>query len=144
MEYKVKKTTLYLLPHFFPACLFLILHLFGIVMAIPGLIPACFANGDKRTAHRHLGAVLSNAPTLAQQAGGTFALAFPAAPRHGLKLAAADPIGVLPHSPAASINPWLAISNRKSKPTLVLGAISCWVLLVQVLFVFSIWSWVFI
>ena len=71
-------------------------------IAIPGLIPACFANGDNKIAQRHLGEVLSKAPTLEQQVGGTFAFAFPAAPKHGLKLAAADLIEVLPHSPAAS------------------------------------------
>ena len=56
---------------------------------------------DNRTAQRHFGAVLIKAVTLEQQAGGTAALAFPAAPKHGLKLAAADLIGVFPHSPAA-------------------------------------------
>lgn len=81
------------------------LHRLGIVIAIPGLIPACFAKGDNKTAQRHLGAVLIKAPTLAQQAGGTLALTFPAAVKQGLKLAAADPIGVFPHSPAASTPP---------------------------------------
>lgn len=78
------------------------LHLFGIVIAIAGLIPACFAKGDNKTAQRHFGAVFIRAPTLVQQVGGTFALKFPAALKHGLKLVAADLIGVLPHSPAAS------------------------------------------
>lgn len=78
------------------------LHLFGTVIAVVGLILACFASGDNRTAQRHLGEVLSKAPTLAQHAGGTFALTLRVAPKHGLRLAAADPIGVLPHSPAAS------------------------------------------
>ena len=96
------KCTRNLLPHFFPACLFLMLHRFGMPMAIPGMIPACFANGDSKIAQRHFGEALSKAPTLAQQAGGTLALAFLAAPKHGLKLAAADLMGVLPHSPAAS------------------------------------------
>ena len=70
-------------------------------MAIPGLIPACFARGDSNTAQRHFGAVLIKEPTLEQQVGGTAALALPAALKHGLKLAAADLIGVFPHSPAA-------------------------------------------
>ena len=78
------------------------LHLFGMVTAIAGLIFARFARGDNRTAQRHLGAVLSKAPVLAQQAGGTLALTLRVAPKHGLRLAAADPMGVLPHSPAAS------------------------------------------
>ncbi|KAF9673829.1 hypothetical protein SADUNF_Sadunf10G0064600 [Salix dunnii] len=91
----------HLLPHFFPACLFLMLQRFGMVRAIPGLIPACFARGDSIIAHRHFGAVLIKAATLEQQVGGTAALAFPAAPKHGLKLAAADLIGVFPHSPPA-------------------------------------------
>jgi len=78
------------------------LHLFGMVIAVAGLIFACLARGDKRTAQRHLGAVLSKAPTLAQQANGTFALTLLTAPKHGLRLAAADPIGVFPHSPAPS------------------------------------------
>jgi hypothetical protein len=80
------------------------LHLLGTVIAIAGLIFACLARGDKRTEQRHLGEVLSKAPTLAQQAGETFALTLRVAPKHGLKLAAADPIGVLPHSPAASLS----------------------------------------
>nr|KYP52764.1 hypothetical protein KK1_025298 [Cajanus cajan] len=71
-------------------------------MAVAGLILACFARGDRRTAQRHLGAVLSKAPTLAQHAKGTFAFTLLTAPKHGLRLAAADPIGVLPHSPAPS------------------------------------------
>lgn len=66
------------------------LHRFGMVIAIPGLIPACFAKGDSKTAQRHFGAVLINALTLVQQVGGTLALAFPAAAKHGLKLVAAD------------------------------------------------------
>lgn len=89
------------LPHFFPAGLFPMLQRFGMVMAIPGLIPACFARGDSNTAQRHFGAVLIKEPTLEQQVGGTAALALPAALKHGLKLAAADLIGVFPHSPAA-------------------------------------------
>jgi hypothetical protein len=80
------------------------LHLLGTVIAIAGLILACLARGDKRTEQRHLGEVLSKAPTLAQHAGETFALTLRVAPKHGLKLAAADPIGVLPHSPAASLS----------------------------------------
>ncbi|KAJ7954461.1 hypothetical protein O6P43_026040 [Quillaja saponaria] len=78
------------------------LHRFGTVIAMPGLILACFAKGDNRTAQRHLGEVLIKAPTLAQQAGRTLTLAFPAAAKHGLRLVAADLMGVLPHSPAAS------------------------------------------
>ena len=115
----------YLLPHFFPAGRFLILHLFGMVMAVAGLILACLARGDKRTAQRHLGAVLSKAPTLAQQANGTFAFTLLTAPKHGLRLAAADPIGVFPHSPpapsASKINTSDAnrnISNATRKSTL--------------------------
>jgi len=80
------------------------LHLLGTVIAIAGLILACLAIGDKRTEQRHLGEVLIKAPTLAQQTGGTFALTLRTAPKHGLRLAAADPIGVLPHSPAASLS----------------------------------------
>jgi hypothetical protein len=91
----------HLLPHFFPAGLFPMLQRFGMVMAIPGLIPACFARGDSNTAQRHFGAVLIKEPTLEQQVGGTAALTLPAALKHGLKLAAADLIGVFPHSPAA-------------------------------------------
>lgn len=78
------------------------LQRFGIAIAMPGLIPAFLANGDNNTAHRHLGAVFINAPTLAQHMGGTLALAFLATLKHGLKLAAAVGIGVRPHSPA----PW--------------------------------------
>lgn len=103
-----------LLPHFFPASRFLMLHLLGIVMAMATLIPACFAKGESRTAQRHLGAVLIKAPTLAQQAGGTLALAFPAALRQGLRLAAADLIGVLPHSPAASASQRKAFETSKN------------------------------
>ena len=77
------------------------LQRFGMVMAIPGLIPAFFAKGDSNTAQRHFGAVLIKGPTLEQQDGGTAALAFPAALKHGLRLAAAVQIGVFPHSPAA-------------------------------------------
>ena len=77
------------------------LHRLGIVIAIAGLIPACFAKGDSRTAQRHRGSVLINPLTLVQQVGGTFAVAFFAALKQGLKLAAAERIGVLPHSPAA-------------------------------------------
>lgn len=91
-----------LLPHFFPAGRFLMLQRLGIEIAIPGLIPAFLAKGDNKTAQRHLGALFINAPTLLQQAGGAFALPFFAAARHGLKLAAADPMGVFPHSPAPS------------------------------------------
>lgn len=88
-------------------------------IAIPGMIPACFANGDNKIAQRHLGEVLSKAPTLAQQAGGTLALAFRAAPRHGLKLAAADLIGVLPHPPAAptSLTNAFKLIQNKNKTT---------------------------
>lgn len=75
------------------------LHLFGIEMAVPGIIPACLASGDSSTAQRHRGAVLMSALTLAQQGGGTLTRPFLAALRHGLRLAAAVLIGVLPHSP---------------------------------------------
>lgn len=95
---------IYLLPHFFPTGLLLILQRLGMVIAIAGFIPACFAKGDNKTAQRHLGAALIKAPTFEQQIGGTGDLAFPAAPKQGLKLAAADLIGVFPHSPAASIS----------------------------------------
>lgn len=81
------------------------LHLFGIVMAIAGLIPAFFARGDRRTAQRHLGALFINALTLVQHAGVTLALTLEAAPRHGLRLVAAAFIGVRPHSPAAFAHP---------------------------------------
>jgi len=78
------------------------LHLFGMVIAVARLILACLARGDNRTAQRHFGAVLSKAPTLAQQAKGTFAFTLLTALKQGLRLAAADPIGVFPHSPAPS------------------------------------------
>ncbi|KAE8667269.1 hypothetical protein F3Y22_tig00112428pilonHSYRG00051 [Hibiscus syriacus] len=78
------------------------LHRLGMEIATPGMIPACFANGDNKMAQRHLGDVRIKAPTLAQHAGGTLALAFRDAPKHGLKLAAADLIGVLPHAPPAA------------------------------------------
>jgi hypothetical protein len=78
------------------------LQRFGIVIAMAGLIPACFARGESKTAQRHLGDILIMAPTLVQHVGGTLALAFPAALKQGLKLAAADLMGVFPHSPAAS------------------------------------------
>lgn len=113
-----------LLPHFFPASRFLMLHFFGIAMAIAGLIPACFAKGDNKTAQRHFGAVFIRAPTLVQQAGGTLALAFLAALRHGLKLVAAVLIGVLPHSPAAptsSIKNCVAIRNTSARTRKALG-----------------------
>lgn len=80
----------YLLPHFLPTGLFFMLHRLGMVMAIAGLIPAFLAKGESTTAQRHLGAVLINAVTLVQQVGGTLALAFPAALKQELKLAAAD------------------------------------------------------
>ncbi|CAI0552822.1 unnamed protein product [Linum tenue] len=70
----------------------------GMVMATPGLIPACLAKGDSSTAQRHLGAALISPPTLEQHAGGTAALAFRAALKHGLRLAAAAPIGVFPQA----------------------------------------------
>jgi hypothetical protein len=113
----------HLLPHFFPACLFLMLQRFGMVMAIPGLIPACFAKGDNRTAQRHFGAVLIKAATLEQQAGGTAALAFPAAPKHGLKLAAADLIGVFPHSPAALTSLIIAFEATRTTNTVTTQAL---------------------
>jgi len=92
----------YLLPHFFPAGRLLMLHLFGMVIAVATLILACLARGDSRTAQRHFGVVLSKAPTLLQQARGTFAFTLLTALKQGLRLAAADPIGVFPHSPAPS------------------------------------------
>ena len=104
------------------------LHLFGIVIAMPGLIPACLAKGESKTAQRHLGELLSKAPTLAQQAGGTLALALPAALRHGLRLAAADLIGVLPQSPAASTSQRKAFETRKNistKQALMFEAMAC-------------------
>lgn len=58
----------------------------GIVIAIPGSL---LAKGDRRTAHKHLGAVLNNALTFVQQFGVTLALTLPAAPMQGLKLVAA-------------------------------------------------------
>ncbi|CAI0458349.1 unnamed protein product [Linum tenue] len=70
----------------------------GIVMATPGLIPACLAKGDSSTAQRHLGAALISPPTFEQHAGGTAALAFRAALKHGLRLAAAALIGVFPQA----------------------------------------------
>ncbi|CAN0880883.1 hypothetical protein LINGRAHAP2_LOCUS13901 [Linum grandiflorum] len=62
----------------------------GMVIAIPGLIPACFANGDNRTAQRHLGAALISPLTLEQHAGGTGPLGFLVAPKQELRLAATD------------------------------------------------------
>lgn len=88
-------------PHFFPIGRFLMLHLLGIVMAIPGLIPACLAKGERITAHKHLGAVLIKAVTLEQHGGVTRALVFRAAAKQGVMLAAAAGIGVFPHSRAA-------------------------------------------
>ena len=104
------------------------LHRFGIVIPIAALIPACFAKGDNKTAQRHLGEVLIKALILVQQAGGTLALAFPAAFKQGLKLAAAVLIGVFPHSPAASIPPIKAFkvstnTNTTAKDALMLEAI---------------------
>ena len=99
------------------------LQRFGMVMAIPGLIPACFAKGDNRTAQRHFGAVLIKAVTLEQQAGGTAALAFPAAPKHGLKLAAADLIGVFPHSPAALTSLIIAFEATRTTNTVTTQAL---------------------
>jgi len=90
------------------------LHLFGMVIAVARLILACLARGDNRTAQRHLGAVLSKAPTLVQQAKGTFAFTLLAALRQGLRLAAADPIGVFPHSPAPSA-PKINTSDANTK-----------------------------
>lgn len=105
------------------------LHRFGMVIAIPGLIPACFAKGDSKTAQRHFGAVLINALTLVQQVGGTLALAFPAAAKHGLKLVAADWMGVFPHSPAAPARSKKACETSKhaikvAKLVVILEAIS--------------------
>lgn len=100
MNYSRK--THHLLPHFFPIGLFLMLHRLGMPIAIAGFIPAWIANGESKTAQRHFGAVLIKALTLVQHIGGTLALAFPPAAKHGLKLRAADRIGVFPHSPAPS------------------------------------------
>ncbi|KVH96130.1 hypothetical protein Ccrd_001794 [Cynara cardunculus var. scolymus] len=72
------------------------------LIAIAGFIPAFRANGESKTAQRHFGAVLIKTFTFVQHIGGTLALAFPPAPKHGLKLSAADRMGVLPHSPAAA------------------------------------------
>ncbi|KAI5419117.1 hypothetical protein KIW84_043347 [Lathyrus oleraceus] len=80
------------------------LHLLGMVIAIARLILACLARGDKRTEQRHFGEVESKAPTLLQHAGETFALTLREASKHGLRLAAAEPIGVFPHSPALSVS----------------------------------------
>lgn len=77
------------------------LHLLAIVMAIPGLIPACLAKGERRTAHKHLGAVFIKAATFEQHGGETLALTFRAAAKQAVMLAVAEGIGVLPHSPAA-------------------------------------------
>lgn len=84
-----KRGNIVLRPHFLPTGLFLMLQRLGIVIAIPGLIPALLAKGDRRTAHKHLGAVLNNALTFVQQFGVTLACTFPAAPMQGLKLVAA-------------------------------------------------------
>ena len=78
------------------------LHRLGMPIAIAGLIPALIAKGESKTAQRHFGAVVIKALTLVQHMGGTLALGFPPAAKHGLKLSAADRIGVLPHAPAAS------------------------------------------
>ncbi|CAI0458388.1 unnamed protein product [Linum tenue] len=89
------------------------------VMATPGLIPACLAKGDSSTAQRHLGAALISPPTFEQHAGGTAALAFRAALKHGLRLAAAALIGVFPQAlpppprrPAASTIIMLALERN--------------------------------
>lgn len=126
----------YLLPHFFPAGRFLILHLFGIVIAMAGLIPACFAKGDNKTAHRHFGAVLIKAPTLVQQVGGTLALTFLAELKHGLKLVAADLIGVFPHSPAAPTSSKNALeatrnTNTQTRQPFILFNLLCNVLIAR-------------
>lgn len=70
---------------------------FGTVIAMAGSIPDFFTKGDKKTAHKHLGELLSSAPTLEQQASGTFQVGLLAAPAHGLKLAAAAFTGDFPH-----------------------------------------------
>lgn len=93
---------MYLLPHFLPTGRLLMLHRLGMLMATAGFIPAFIANGESNTAHKHLGAVVIKALTLVQHIGGTLALALLPAPKQGLKLSAADRIGVFPHSPAAS------------------------------------------
>ena len=71
-----------------------------------------------------MGAVLIKAPTLVQQVGRTLALALPAALKQGLKLAAANLIGIFPHSPTASILPIKAFKvSTTRKDALVLKAI---------------------
>jgi hypothetical protein len=107
----------YLLPHFFPAGRFLMLQRFGMVIAMAGLIPAFFAKGESKTAQRHLGAVFIKALTLVQHVAGTLALPFPAALKQGLKLDAADPMGVFPHSPAPSTSRTKAAEASKSTNT---------------------------
>jgi len=88
-----------LLPHFFPAERLAILQRLGMVMATAGLIPACFAMGERKTAHIHFG-IARTFLTWVQQAGGTLTLALLAAPMHGLILRATVLMGVFPHSPA--------------------------------------------
>ncbi|OID22503.1 hypothetical protein A7L48_18990 [Acinetobacter baumannii] len=68
-------------------------------MATAGWIPACFAMGERKTAHMQAG-IVRTFLTWVQQAGGTLALAFLAAPMQGLRLRATVLIGVFPHSPA--------------------------------------------
>lgn len=102
------------------------------MIAVARLIPACFTNGDKKTAHKHLGELVSNVCIFEQQAGGTFAVAFWAAPTHGLKLAAATFTGVFPHSPAACASLTYACEASKKmimaskEGVTVLEAMSLW------------------
>lgn len=96
----------------------------GTVRAISGLTPACFAKGDSKTAQMHLGALVIRPRSTLQQAGGTFALTFPTALRQGPRLAAADLIEILPHSPAPStsfVKPQLEVTSNTSKATRLQG-----------------------
>nr|GFB50387.1 hypothetical protein [Tanacetum cinerariifolium] len=70
-------------------------------IAIAGFIPALIANGESKTAQRHFGAVAIKALTLVQHMGGTLALAFSPAAKHGPKLSTTERIGVFPHAPTA-------------------------------------------
>ena len=89
-----------LLPHFCPAWRLAILQRLGIVMATAGFIPASFAMGERRTAQIQAG-MASNLLIWVQQAGGTLALAFVAAPRQGLRLRAIVLMGVFPQGAPA-------------------------------------------
>lgn len=95
------------------------------------LIPACFTNGDKKTAHKHFGELVSSVCILEQQAGGTFTLALWAAPAHGLKLAAATFNGVFPHSPAASVSLTYACEASKKMTMATRGGVKLEAILVK-------------